>query len=47
MNKEVLMERITIMLMKADVKAENELTANEFKKYFIDEFSPALWKLLK
>ena len=47
MNKEVLMERITIMLMKADAKAEEELTAKEFKEYFLKEFSPALWNLLK
>lgn len=47
MNIETLKTHLTIMLMKVDAKAEEELTNKEFKQYFLEQFSPALWELLK
>ena len=44
---EIIKENIILMLMKADAKAEEELTDKEFKQYFLEQFSPALWELLK
>lgn len=46
MQKEVLKQRITMLLMKADNKLKTS-TSEEFKKYFTESFSPALWELLK
>ena len=46
MEKEIK-EKLTMLIMQADFKAEDELTAKEFKEYFIKCFSPAVWELLK